>query len=166
MAPDDIRLNATTTERTSDVDLVVTRIVKASPALVYQAWADPELFRQWWAPASFGVTILSHESDMRDGGHYRLMMDHQSLDAPMAFHGQYLEVVPGARIVRTNDESGGAGAVTTVTFEATAGGTLVVVHERYPSKEALDQEIASGATSGFGEQYEQLDKLMAAMCAD
>ncbi|WP_420381462.1 SRPBCC domain-containing protein [Novosphingobium sp.] len=157
MAPNDA---ITTTQRTSDTELVVTRIVNAPRNLVYRAWAEPDLFRQWWAPASFGVTIVSHESDMRTGGSYRLMMDHASLEAPMAFYGTYLEVVPGERIVRTNDEGTGPGPVSTVTFEDHAGGTLVTVHERYPSKDALDQDMASGATSGWTEQYAQLDQLM------
>jgi uncharacterized protein YndB with AHSA1/START domain len=149
----------TTTERTSDTELVVTRMIKAPRNLVYRAWAEPDLFRQWWTPASLGVTILSHESDMRTGGSYRLLMDHASLDEPMAFYGKYLEVIPDERIVRTNDENE-AGAVSTVTFEDHDGGTLVVVHERYPSKEALDNEIASGATSGWAAQYELLDQLV------
>ncbi len=152
--------DTTTTERTSDTELVVTRWVKAPPALVYRAWAEPALFAKWWTPASFGVTIVSHESDMRTGGSYRLMMDHASLDAPMAFFGRYLEVVPNERIVRTNDESA-TGPVSTVTFAAADGGTLVVIHERYPTKDALDQEIASGATSGYPEQFAQLDTLLA-----
>ena len=55
----------------------------------------------------------------------------------MAFFGTYLEVTPHSRLVWTNEE-GGEGAVTTVTFEEKGGKTLVVMHELYPSKEALD----------------------------
>jgi uncharacterized protein YndB with AHSA1/START domain len=78
----------------------------------------------------------------------------------MAFFGKYIEVVPGARIVWTNDEGDEEGPVTTVTFEEKDGQTLVVVHDLYPSKEALDEAIASGSTSGWGEQLEQLEKLV------
>lgn len=150
-----------TVERVSDRELVVTRIVKGSARLVYKAWADPELFSQWWAPASFGVTIISYEADVRSGGTYRLVMGHASSDQPMAFFGRYIEVVPGARIVWTNDEGDEEGAITTVTFEEQGGQTLVVVSDLYPSKEALDEAIASGSTSGWGEQLEQLEKLVA-----
>lgn len=31
-------------------DLVVTRIIKAPPALVWDAWTDPKSFEQWWVP--------------------------------------------------------------------------------------------------------------------
>ena len=50
--------------------------------------------------------------------------------------------------------------VTTVTFDEKGGKTLLVVHDLYPSKEALDEAIASGSTSGFGEQFEQLDEFL------
>jgi hypothetical protein len=47
-----------------------------------------------------------------------------------------------------------------VTFEETGGKTLLVVHDLYPSKEALDGAIASGSTSGMPEALEQLDELL------
>jgi hypothetical protein len=58
------------------------------------------------------------------------------------------------------DEGEEGGAVTTVTFEERGGETLVVMHDLYPSKKALDDAIASGSTSGTGEQFEQLDQLL------
>jgi len=69
-------------------------------------------------------------------------------------------VVPQARLVWTNDEGGEDGAVTTVTFEERGAETLVVVRDLYPSKQALDDAIASGSTGGFGETFEQLDELL------
>ena len=77
----------------------------------------------------------------------------------MAFFGRYIEVTPNSRLVWTNDESDD-GAVTTVTFEEKGGKTLLVMHDLYPSKEALDDAIASGSTSGIGETFEQLDELL------
>jgi hypothetical protein len=52
-----------------------------------------------------------------------------------------------------------------VTFEERGAETLVVVHDLYPSKEALDGAIASGSTGGFSEQFEQLDELLLAVGA-
>ena len=71
----------------------------------------------------------------------------------MPFFGRYIEVIPNARIVWTNEESGEGGAVTTVTFEERDGATLVAMHDLYPSKEALDEGIASGSTNGAGESF-------------
>ena len=83
----------------------------------------------------------------------------------MAFFGRYLEVTPPSRIVWTNDEAGEAGQVTTVTFEEKDGATQVVVHDLYPSKDALDEAIASGSTGAWSEQFAQLDELIAVLDA-
>jgi len=151
----------TAVERTSDRELVVTRTVRGAARHVFEAWARPELFKRWWAPASFGVTIISYEADVRTGGSYRLEMGHPSSDQTMTFFGRYLDVVPDTRIVWTNDEGDQDGPVTTVTFEERDGETLVMVHDLYPSKQSLDEAIASGSTSGWGEQLEQLDAVLA-----
>jgi hypothetical protein len=55
--------------------------------------------------------------------------------------------------------------VTTVTFEEKDGATRIVVHELYPSKEAIDDAMASESTSGWGEQFEQLDDLIVMLAA-
>ena len=151
--------NRTDVERRSERELVVTRIFKGPARLVYEAWTNPDLFKQWWAPKSFGLTIISCELDVRAGGSYRLVIGHPSSEQPMAFFGRYIEATPNSRIVWTNDEGGGGGPVTTVTFKEQGDTTLVVIHELYPSKEALDDAMASGSTSGWGEQFEQLDAL-------
>ena len=60
----------------------------------------------------------------------------------------------------TNEEGDGGEIVTTVTFEEIAGKTLLVVHDLYPSKEALDAAVASGSTGGLPDQLDQLDELV------
>jgi uncharacterized protein YndB with AHSA1/START domain len=82
----------------------------------------------------------------------------------MAFFGRYIEVTPPSRIVWTNEESDN-GSVTTVTFEEKGGKTHLVLHELYPSKEALDDAIASGSTGGWNEQFAQLDGLLVTLDA-
>lgn len=157
----------TTMERTSDREFVVTRTVNGPARIGFKAWSQPELFRRWWTPKSFGMTILSCEMDVRAGGSYRLVLSHPSMGEPMAFFGRYLDVVPGARIVWTNEEGGAdEGAVTTVTFEDRGDQTVVVWHDLYPSKEALDQAMVDGATGGFGEQFDQLEAMVAELGAD
>lgn len=149
-----------TVERTSDRDLVVTRTIDAPARLVYEAWIEPERFERWWVPKSAPITLLSCELDVRLGGSYRLVFS--AGEQTMAFFGRYLEVTPCARLVWTNEEDGpDAAAITTVTFAERDGQTLVTVHDRYPSKEALDAAIASGSTEGMPEQLAQLDDFLA-----
>ena len=153
-------LDRTTVERRSDQELVVTRTIDGPRDVVFEAWTNAELFRQWWVPRSLGVTLLSCDVDARVGGGYRLTFDTGG-DEPMAFYGRYLEVTPPTRLVWTNEEGDGGTVVTTATFEDDQGRTRLVVHDRYPSKEALDEAIASGATSWNSETFDQLDELLA-----
>ncbi len=151
--------NPTLVERRSDREVVAVRTIDGPPHLVFKAWADPELFQRWWVPKSVPMTLLSCEMDVRTGGTYRLVfgMDSQT----MAFFGKYIEVTPPSRLVWTNDE-GGADAVviTTVTFEAREGKTLLTLHELHPSKEALDAAMESGAMAGTPEQWDQLEEFV------
>jgi len=93
--------------------------------------------------------------DVRVGGQYRLVFD---APEPVAFFGTYVEVTPYLRLAWTNEESDD-GAVTTVTFEEKDGKTLLVMHELYPSKEALDA-AGTGAGDATVETFEQLDELL------
>jgi uncharacterized protein YndB with AHSA1/START domain len=158
--------NRTTVERKSERELVVTRTFHSPARIVFEAWTKPELFKRWWAPKSFGLSLLSCEMDVRVGGGYRLVFAvGDDASKPMAFFGRYIEVTPPSRLVWTNDEGEDGGAVTTLTFEEKDGKTLLVMHDLYPSKEALDAAIASGSTGGTGETFEQLDELLAALGA-
>ena len=151
--------NPTTTERKSDRELVVSRTIDAPPRLVFDAWTRPELFRRWWVPKSAPVSLLSCEMDARAGGTYRLVFAFGA--QTMEFFGTYLEVTPCSRLAWTNDEGGAeAAAITTVTFEERDGRTLLTLHDLHPSKEALDAAIASGATDGTSESWDQLDELV------
>ena len=157
--------NLTTVERKSGREFVGRRTFNGPARLVFEAWTNPELFTQWWLPKSFGLTLLSCEMDVRTGGIYRLVFSHPASEQPMAFFGTYTEVTPHARIVWTNEENGESGQVTTVTFEEKGGKTLLVMHDLYPSKEALDDAIASGSTGAMPEQFEALDALLATLGA-
>jgi uncharacterized protein YndB with AHSA1/START domain len=149
--------NRTTIDRKTDRELVVTRIFDAKPQTVFRAWAEADLFRRWWVPEGHGVSLVSCEMDVRTGGKYRLEFGAGGGDT-MAFYGKYLDVVPGERIVWTNDE-GEEGAVTTVTFVDHDGKTLLTFHETYPTKEALD-EAMTGSAAGLPTQLDQLDALL------
>jgi len=153
--------NRTTVERKSEREIVVTRIFNAPARIVFEAWTTPELFKQWWAPKSMGMSLLSCEMDVRTGGKYGLVFGHDA-SKPTEFYGRYIEVTPHSRLVWTNDESDN-GAVTTVTFEEKGGKTLLVLHELYPSKEAFEAE--HGMEDVMGETFEQLDELLVTLGA-
>ncbi len=128
---------------------MITRTFNAPAARVFAAWTNPALMKQWWAPPSAGITFVSCEIDARTGGKYRFVFSHPEAKQPMAFFGHYIEVAPNARLVWTNDEESGNGAVTTVTFEERDGKTRLTVTD------------TTGAPDMSDEQFAQLDALLA-----
>ena len=155
--------NRTTVERKSERELVVARTFNGPARIVFEAWTTPELLKQWWAPKSAGVSLLSCEADIRVGGKYRFEFGREGSKPVIAFFGKYIEVVPNARLVWTNEESDD-GAVSTLTFAEKDGKTLLVLHEIYPSKEALDASI-EGMEGGMPETFAQLDELLVTLGA-
>jgi uncharacterized protein YndB with AHSA1/START domain len=150
-------------ERKSDRELVVTRTFDAPARLVFEAWTSPELIKRWWAPKSSGLSLLSCEADVRVEGKYRFEFGHEGSKPMMAFFGKYIEVVPHARLVWTNEESDD-GAVSTLTLEEQDGKTLLVMRELYPSQEALDRAV-DGMEGGMPETFAQLDELLVTLGA-
>ena len=153
--------NRTTVERKSDREVVVTRTINGPARIVFEAFTRAELFKRWWVPRSMGMKLLSCELDAREGGKYRLVFDTGGAE-PAAFFGTYVEVKPHSRLAWTNEEGGEGGSVTTVTFEEKGGRTLVVLREKYPSKEALDA-AGTGAADAMVEVFDQLDELLVAL---
>jgi len=153
--------NRTTVERKSEREIVTTRTFNGPARIVFEAWTKPELFKRWWVPKSMGMSLLSCEMDVRVGGKYRLVFAHEASES--AFFGTYKEVTPHSRLVWTNEESD-EGPVTTVTFEERDGKTLLVMHELYPSKEALDA-AGTGSADATIETFAQLDELLVSLGA-
>src|SRR6476469_11280235 len=94
--------NRTTVERKSEREVVVTRTFNGPARIVFEAWTTPELMKRWWVPKSMGMSLLSCDMDVRAGGTYRFVFDHDP--EPMAFVGTYIEVTPYSRLVWTNEE--------------------------------------------------------------
>ena len=149
----------TKVDRRSDRELVVKRVFDGPARIVFEAWTKPELLRRWWVPKSFGITLLSYEADVRPGGTYKFVFGHPQSEQPVAFFGRYIEVKPNSRLVWTNEESDG-GPVTTVTFEERGGKTHLTLQDLYPSKQALDEALASGSVSAYPEQFDALEALL------
>ena len=153
------RDNRTAVKRRSDREFVVTRTFDAPAHIVFEAWTRPELCNAGGCRSPLALPSYPARWMFAPAGRYRFEFGHPASEQPMAFFGTYLEVVPHSRLVWTNEESADA-AVTTVTFEEKDGKTHLVLHDLYPSKEALDAAIASGSTGAAPEQFAELDKLL------
>ncbi len=135
--------------------LVITRVFDAPRDRVWKAWTDPERFMRWWGPQGF--TSPACEIDFRVGGKYLACM--RSPEGKEYWStGVYREIVPGKRIVYTDNFADAEGHVVpasyyempgdwppellvTVTFDETRGKTKMTLrHEGIPPGTASDCE--------------------------
>ena len=82
---------STDTTIDTERDLVLTRLIDASPEAVYRCWTEPALMTQWFAPKPWSTPRAT--VDLRvGGGNVVVMAD----EAGNEYHnpGQYLEIVP------------------------------------------------------------------------
>jgi uncharacterized protein YndB with AHSA1/START domain len=145
----------------TDTQIHVTREFAAPAHLVYRAWTEPDLISRWWHANRGEVTSV--EVDLRVGGRWRWVMIADG-DAEVAFHGEYLELVPGERLVYTEVyEAPGAGddnAVTnTIVLAEREGRTFMTAVADCPSREVRDAIIASGMTDGMQDAYDLIEEV-------
>ena len=73
-----------------------SRLLDAPRMSLYRCWTEPGLIKQWFAPKPYTTPIA--ELDLRPGGASNVVMkspDGQEIPCP----GQYLEIVPGQKLV-------------------------------------------------------------------
>ena len=111
------------------------RVFRAPPDRLYRAFLDPDTMAKWLPPHGFTGRVLS--MDARVGGRYRMQFTNFSNGQSHAFGGEYLELVPGERIVHTDsfDDPNLPGEMrTTITFRPVLVGTEVTaVQEGIPA---------------------------------
>ena len=140
--------------------VLITRDFAAPADMVYRAWTTPELIERWWN-AKRG-TVTSAEVDLRVGGQWRYVMTaHGGFE--VAFHGEYLEIVPGERIVSTEIYEGvpDAVATNTITFTKTEGGTRLTILIEHTSQENRDMHVRSGMEDGLRDALDLLAEVAA-----
>lgn len=133
----------------------VTRLVKATPEVVFDAWTDVRKLRRWLCPDPGVVGEAS--CDPVVGGNYRLVMlfDH----GPFEVSGKYLEVDPPHRLVFTwlADSTAGKASQVTVTLRPDGETTeMTIVHERIP-----DQRFGESAGPAWTNVLDKLEQVLA-----
>ena len=142
--------------------ILITREFDAPKELVYKAFTTPELVRRWWH-ANRGQMTAS-EIDLRVGGTYRFAMDARGFE--VAFHGEYLEIVPGEKIVSTEVYEGlpdgvsekEGRTVNTVTLTEKEGRTTMTMLIQAANKTARDAIIESGMEDGLQDALDLLEQ--------
>jgi uncharacterized protein YndB with AHSA1/START domain len=145
-------------------ELIITRLLDASPAQVYQAWTRPELIKQWFAPQPWKISNV--QLDVRAGGTSLIVMDDgQGNEFPN--RGVYLEVVENERIVFTDAyteawvPSAKPFATIIVTFENVDGRTRYTASAQHwrPEDRAMHENM--GFEAGWNQCADQLATLLA-----
>ena len=139
--------------------LVMERIFDAPRELVWKVIHDPERIPHWWGPRDTSMTV--EEQDVRVGGRWRWVAHSPDGDAP--FKGEYLEVVPPERVVRTEifdvppfNEGPDSAAIETMTLEDLGGRTKVVSRSKFPSVETLEGALSTGMIGGALESWDRI----------
>jgi uncharacterized protein YndB with AHSA1/START domain len=142
------------------------RELDAPRELVFRAWTEPELLKQWLGPKR--LTMRVDEWDCRDGGRYRYV--HVEEDGTeYGFHGVFHGDQTPDGMLQTFEFEGAPGHVSLdkLVLEDLGGGrTLVRTHSVYQTVEARDAMVQSGMADGMGQGYEQLDELLARLRAN
>lgn len=152
------------TDNTIDAerDLVLTRLIDASPAAVYRCWTDPELMTKWFAPRPWTTPRVT--LDLRPGGgNVVVMADEAGNEYPNP--GQYLEVVPNKKLVFTDAfvgdwrPSGKPFFTCVLTFEEEGGKTRYTAVARHWTKEDKEGHEKMGFHEGWGLCAAQLEEV-------
>ncbi len=151
----------------SDRELVLARIIDATPDKVYRAWTEPELLKQWFAPAPYATPVA--ELDVRPGGSNLIVMRGPD-GADMPNRGVYLEVVPDRKLVFTDaftsawEPSEKPFMTVILSFEPEAGGkTRYVVRVRHGSVADRETHEQMGFHVGWGICADQLNAVAAGL---
>jgi uncharacterized protein YndB with AHSA1/START domain len=140
----------------ADDQILIVREFDAPRELVFRAWTEPDLVRQWWHAGRGEMTVC--EIDLRPGGSWRYVMVTPD-GTEVAFHGEYREVAPGERIVQTEiyDPFPDAAAVDTLEFEDLDGRTRVTMLVQHQLKEHRDAHVESGMEDGLQDALDLLE---------
>lgn len=156
---------STETPFPKDRELILTRVIDAPREKLFRAWTEPELMKQWFAPAPYATPVA--EVDLRPGGtNFIVMRSPDGQDLPN--RGVYLEVVPNERLVFTDayakawEPSEKPFMTAILTFEDLGGGktkyTACVRHFTVADREAHEE---MGFHGGWGLCTDQLAALAA-----
>jgi uncharacterized protein YndB with AHSA1/START domain len=153
--------HTTTVTLPSDREITVTRTVKAPRDLVWKAYTDPVLLRQWLLGPP-GWTMPVCELDVRVGGAYRYVWRSEDGTAEFGMHGLYKEVVePGRMVISQLFDGPEMGGETTASTSLIAEGdlTTIVTTILYDTKEGRDAAAATGMADGMEAGYQRLESL-------
>jgi uncharacterized protein YndB with AHSA1/START domain len=147
-----------------DLDLTISRVIKAPRAVVWNAWTDPASFEQWWVPEPARCKVS--EMELRPGGSFVTQISENGGDFAPHLSGCFLDIADGERIVFTNALLGGwrpaeqPFMTAVITLKDHPMGTDYVANVMHKSNADRNQHEEMGFFDGWGTVIAQLAKLV------
>ena len=147
----------------ADLDLTISRVIKAPRPVIWSAWTDRASFEQWWAPAPARCKVL--EMDLRPGGSLVTQISENGGDFAPHLSGCFLAIDDLERIVFTNALVGGwrpaehPFMTAVITLQDHPMGTDYVAHVMHKSNADRNMHEELGFYDGWGTVVEQLATL-------
>ena len=136
-------------------ELVITRVLDAPRELVFKAWTDARLARNWWGPRDYPA--IEFEMDARPGGVWRGRLRSVETGQELPLGGVFREVVAPERLVFTFawEEEGERGLenVVTVTFAEEASGKTRMTFRQIPFQSVEERD---GHRGGWNSSFDRL----------
>ena len=148
--------NRIVTTRPSDTEIVMSRTFDAPRELVFEAHTSCEHFVHWWGERP--EEVADCDIDFRVGGTWRIVL--RSQDGELTFFGEYLEIEAPERFVWTFGFNDNPGGPETYTFEEHDGKTTITSRAVFPSKEMLEEMMATGMEDGANQLYDRLEEYL------
>jgi uncharacterized protein YndB with AHSA1/START domain len=145
----------------SEREVRIERVFDAPRELVWRAFTEPELLRQWWGR---GHRLDIEQMNVRPGGHWRYVEHHDGTTD--GFEGRYREVTPPERLVQTFEWDGlpGYPSINTAEFiDLGDGRTRLITTALFFHREERDGMIEAGMKEGLDESCAHLDDLLAGL---
>jgi len=146
-----------------ELDLTISRVIKAPRGAVWRAWTDPARFEKWWIPAPAKCRVLAME--LKPGGSFVTQMSENGGPFSPHLDACFLAVDAEERIVFTNALTGGwrparqPFITAIITLRDHPDGTEYVSHAMHksPADRAMHDEM--GFYDGWGTAIGQLAEL-------
>ena len=146
-----------------DLDLTISRIIKAPRSVIWSAWTDPASFEQWWVPAPAKCKVV--EMDLHPGGSFETQISEDGGDFVPHLSACFLDIVDGERITFTNALLGGwrpaehPFMTAIITLQEHPQGTEYVAHVMHKNDADRTMHEKMGFADGWGTVTEQLANL-------
>ena len=145
-------------------DLVLRRVLDATPDMIWRAWTEPTLLQQWFCPKPWYVADAVIEP--RPGGRFNFIM-HGPDGEVVPNSGVFLAVEPGRKWITTDALTSDwrpAGAPFMVAevqlIPLPDGTTEYVATARHWNEATMKQHEAMGFHEGWGAAADQLAELL------